>query len=67
MSTYPRQRVPDQHVYHAGTTKLRMHQDHPRWLFAHLADDLDLLPTLGAPQRLQGCAIVLFDTTMEDR
>src|SRR3712207_3180351 len=53
-STDPRQRVPDQHVYHAGTAELGVHYDHPRGLFADLADDLGLLAALDATQRLQG-------------
>ncbi len=37
--TNPRQRIADEHVYHAGATELRVHYDHPRRLLAHLADD----------------------------
>src|SRR5829696_4769763 len=53
LSTNPRQRVSDEHVYHAGAAELGVHYDHPRGLFADLADDLGLLATLDAPQRLQ--------------
>ena len=37
--TNPRQRVPDEHIYHAGAAELGMHEDHPRGLFGYLADD----------------------------
>src|SRR5919199_5211812 len=53
-STDPRKRVPDEHVYHAGAAEPGVHHDHPRGLFADLTDDLGLLATLDAPQRLQG-------------
>src|SRR5918998_5465180 len=52
-STNPRQRVPDEHVYHAGAAELGMHDDHPRGFLAHFADDLGLLATIDASQRLQ--------------
>ena len=52
-STDPRQRVSDEHVYHAGAAELRVHDDHPRGFLAHLAHDLGLFPTIDAAQRLQ--------------
>src|SRR5918998_717809 len=53
-STDPRQRIPDEHVYHAGAAKLGVHYDHPREIFADLTDDLGLLAALDATERLQG-------------
>ncbi len=50
--TDPRQRVADEHVYHAGAAEPGVHEDHPRRLLAHLADDLGVLATFDAPQRL---------------
>ena len=50
----PRQRVADEHVYHAGAAELGVHDDHARRLLAHLADDLGLLATLGIPESLEG-------------
>src|SRR5918998_2874768 len=52
-STNPRQRVPDQHVYHAGAAELGVHYDHPRGLLANLPDDLGILATLDTSQGLQ--------------
>src|SRR5918998_5227848 len=52
-STDPRQRVTDQHVYHAGAAELGVHYDHPSGLLSDLPDDLGLLAALDAPQRLQ--------------
>src|SRR3712207_5006137 len=51
--TNPRQRVPDEHVYHAGAAELGVHEDHPRRLLAHLPDDRGFLAALDASQRLQ--------------
>src|ERR687893_1231186 len=52
-STNPRQRIPDEHVYHAGAAEPGVHHDHPRGILADLADDLGLLAALDAPQSLQ--------------
>src|SRR3712207_2563244 len=52
-STNSRQRVTDEHVYHAVAAELGVHYDHPRRLFANLADDLGLLATLDTSQRPQ--------------
>src|SRR3712207_1134524 len=52
-STDPRQRVTDEHVYHAGAAELSMHYDHPRGLFADLTDDRSVFTTLYSSQRLQ--------------
>ena len=52
--TDPRQRVADEHVYHAGAAEPGVHEDHTRRFLAHLPDDRGFLATLDAPQRLQG-------------
>lgn len=49
---YPRQRVADGRVNHTGAAEPGVHEDHARRLLAHLPDDLRLLATLYAPQRL---------------
>src|SRR5215211_2666349 len=41
-STNPRQRVPDEHVYHAGAAELGVHYDHARRFLGHLAGDSPL-------------------------
>src|SRR5918997_2693074 len=53
-STYPRQRVADEHVYHAGAAEAGVHDDHARRFLAHFADDLSILPTLDAAETFQG-------------
>src|SRR5215204_42254 len=53
-STNPRQRISDQHVYHACTTELGVHHDHACRLLAHLADDRSFFTALDVPQRCQG-------------
>src|SRR5215217_1438300 len=53
-STNPRQRVSDQHVYHARTAELGVHHDHACRLLAHLADDRGFFTALDVPQRRQG-------------
>ena len=52
--TNPRQRVADEHVYHAGSAKLRVHQDHTGGLFAHLAYDLGFLAAFHTTQSFEG-------------
>src|SRR5215207_401589 len=53
-STDPRQRVSDQHVYHARTTEPGVHEDHARRLLTDLADDRGFFTALDVPQLLQG-------------
>src|SRR5215217_7944582 len=53
-STNPRQRIPDEHVYHAGAAERGVHEDHPCGLLAHLTYDLGFLATFDSSQRLQG-------------
>lgn len=36
LSTYPRQRIPDQHIDHAGAAEAGVHEDHSFQLFADL-------------------------------
>ena len=38
----PGQRVPDKHIYHAGTAETGVHEDHPLRFLADLADDPSL-------------------------
>jgi hypothetical protein len=53
-STYPRQRVADEHVYHAGAAEAGVHDDHARWFLAHFADDLGFLAAFGIAQGFEG-------------
>src|SRR5688572_26755270 len=53
-STYPRQRVADKHVYHAGAAEAGVHEDHPLRLLAHLADYRGLFAAFDPAQRLEG-------------
>src|SRR5918993_4528236 len=53
-STYPRQRVADEHVYHAGAAELGVHHDHPCWFFAYLTDDGGLFSSVHVPQGFEG-------------
>src|SRR5215210_5624168 len=51
-STNSRQRIADEHIYHAGAAEPGVHEDHPRRLLAHLTDDRGFLTALNAAQRL---------------
>src|SRR5829696_1776887 len=53
-STYPRQRVADEHVYHAGAAEASVHDDHARRFLAHFADDLGFLATVGVSEGFEG-------------
>src|SRR5215208_3441408 len=65
-STNPRQPVTDEHVYHAGAAEAGVHNDHARGLFADLADNLGLLATLDAAQRLERCVRQLRSHNSEE-
>lgn len=39
LSTNPRQRIADEHVYHQSAAEAGVHQDHPGGVLADLADD----------------------------
>src|SRR5215203_2791405 len=53
-STYSRQGVADEHVYHAGAAELGVHDDHPCRLLADLADDGGFSPAFGVTQGFEG-------------
>ncbi len=49
LSTNPRQRIADEHVYHAGATEAGVHEDHPRRLLTHLPYNRCFFAALDAP------------------
>ena len=52
--TDSRQRVSDEHIYHARAPELRVHDDHARRFFAYLTDDRRFFSSVYVLQGFEG-------------